>query len=218
MVATPHRNGVGIPVEVPGLNTIIPEFEDGRLLVVESGPDPAKSFFVRQLTLTALRDRRPVTFVTTRDRGELETLLTSEAGNRTWSENEVRLVESEAPDHLERLASPDGLLAVDSFSFLTLDSSGSEVAQLLRALRVACHEQRTTVVLATDRGMVEPRSEAVLAHLADGVLEFRSREAPEGLQRFLRVAKWTNGKIVDRNIHYEFDGKRISVDLRSRVL
>lgn len=218
MVAVPHRTDVGIPVEVPGLNTIIPEFEDGRLIVVESGADPAKSFFVRQLTLTALRGGRAVTFVTTRDRGELESLLTAEAGNRSWSENEVRLVEGAEPDHLERMANPDGLLAVDSFSFLTLDSTGPEVARLLRALRVACHEQRTTIVLATDRGMVETRSNAVLAHLADGVLEFHSREAPEGLQRFLRVPKWTTGKIVDRNIHYEFDGSRISVDLRSRVL
>ena len=37
---------MGIPVEVPGLDSVIPEIPDGRMVVVESGPDPAKSFFI----------------------------------------------------------------------------------------------------------------------------------------------------------------------------
>src|ERR1700691_4378907 len=57
---------MGIPVEVPGLNTIIPEIGEGRLVVVESGADPAKSFFVRRLTLSAVQAHLAVTFVTSR--------------------------------------------------------------------------------------------------------------------------------------------------------
>jgi KaiC/GvpD/RAD55 family RecA-like ATPase len=81
-----------------------------------------------------------------------------------------------------------------------------------------CRHQGTTAVLATDRGMFEPRAEAVVNHLADGLIQFHTREAPEGVQRFLRIPKWMDGKFVDRNIYYEFDGKRIAIDLRSRVL
>jgi hypothetical protein len=57
-----------------------------------------------------------------------------------------------------------------------------------------------------------------VTHLSDGFIQFHAREGPEGVLRFLRIPKWMDGKFVDRNIYYEFDGKRISVDLRSRVL
>ena len=209
---------MGLPVEVPGLNTIIPEFEEGRLIVVESGADPAKSFFVRQIALTAHREGWPVNFVTSRDRRELEIQLTREAGSRPWNESEMSIAEQDSIRELESRGAMGGLLAVDSFSFLTLDSAGPAVARLLRNLRAIAREQRTTVVLATDRGMFDPRTEAIVAHLADGVLEFHAKEAPEGLLRFLRVPKWPDGRLMDRNIHYEFDGKRIAVDLRRRVL
>jgi hypothetical protein len=58
----------------------------------------------------------------------------------------------------------------------------------------------------------------VVTHLSDGYLQFHAREGPEGVLRFLRIPKWMDGKFVDRNIYYEFDGKRIAIDLRRRVL
>jgi hypothetical protein len=74
------------------------------------------------------------------------------------------------------------------------------------------------VVLAIDRGMFDPRSEAVVVHLSDGLLQFQSREGTEGLMRYLRIPKWTEGKFFDRNVYYEFDGARLAIDLRHRVL
>jgi len=208
---------MGIPVEVPGLDTILPEVADGSVVVAESGADSAKNFFVRRLGLTALRIGRPVTFVISRDRGELLGLFAQEGG-RTGLDDDLKIVERDAVADLSDFASRGGLLAVDSFSLLTLDLQAAELAAMLRGLRAQCREKKTSVLLGTDRGMFEPRGEAVVAHLADGVLQFHSREGPEGLIRFLRIPKWTEGKFFDRNIYYEFDGKRIAIDLRSRVL
>jgi KaiC/GvpD/RAD55 family RecA-like ATPase len=208
---------MGIPVEVPGLDTILPELTEGRVVVVESGADSAKSFFVRRLGLTALRAGWPVTFVISRDREELLGLLSREGGPIGLADD-LEIVERDVVSDLGPFASKGGLLAVDSFSFLTLDLPPPKLAALLRGLRTECREKLTTVLLGTDRGMFEPRGEAVVAHLADGVLQFHAREGPEGLLRFLRIPKWTEGKFVDRNIYYEFDGKRLAIDLRSRVL
>jgi len=209
---------MGIPIEVPGLNTIIPELGDGRLVVVESGADPAKSFFVRTLSLSALRAGRPVTWITSRDRTELRDQLVTEGALAPWDESNPLILEKDAVPDLEPYGQPGGLLAVDSFSFLTLDLGGSRVATMLRGIRALCHDRKTTVVLATDRGMFEPRAEAVSSHLADGVIQFHAKEGPEGLIRYLRIPKWTDGRFMDRNVYYEFDGRRIAVDLRSRVL
>jgi len=209
-----------IPVEVPGLDTIIPTLQEGSLFVVESGADPAKSFFIRRIARTALRLGRPVSFLISRDQRELRELMVSEGTSEEAGGGSSRLTVEEL-DHLEKLngyAAPGGLLAVDSFSFLTLDLPPSKLAPLLRSLRSLALDNKTTVLLGTDRGMFEPRSEAVAMHLADGVMQFHSREGPEGLARYLRVPKWSNGKFVDRNIYYDFDGHRIAIDLRRRVL
>jgi KaiC/GvpD/RAD55 family RecA-like ATPase len=209
---------MSIPIEIPGLDTIIPELGEGKVVVVESGADAAKSFFVRRLSLTAGRSGWPVTFVTSRDRDELQALLAAERGDTPMPQRWIQIQERDAVQGLEEFAESGGLLAIDSFSFLTLDLPPDALARSLRALRLQCRDRGTTAVLGTDRGMFEPRSEAVAIHLADGLLQFHTREAPEGVQRFLRIPKWMDGKFVDRNVYYEFDGKRIAIDLRSRVL
>jgi hypothetical protein len=209
---------MGIPVEVPGLNTIIPEIGDGRLVVLESGADPAKSFFIRRLALSALNAHLPVTFLTSRDRDEVRDQFSREGGRPAWEEGAAEILEPDAITDLELFGGNGGLLAVDSFSYLTLELDGPQLAKLLRGVRNLCREKHTTVILATDRGMYEPRAEAVTAHLADGVIQFHAKEGPEGLVRYLRIPKWSDGRFIDRNIYYDFDGKRIAVDLRSRVL
>jgi hypothetical protein len=209
---------MGIPVEVPGLNTILPEIGEGRLIVVESGADPAKSFFVRRITLSAIQAHMAVTFLTSRDRDEVRDQLSREGGRPAWEEGTTEIVEQDEIKDLEMYGGAGGLLAVDSFSYLTLELSGPELAHLLRGVRNICREKHTTVILATDRGMYEPRAEAVTAHLADGVIQFHAKEGAEGLIRYLRIPKWSDGRFIDRNIYYDFDGKRIAVDLRSRVL
>jgi KaiC/GvpD/RAD55 family RecA-like ATPase len=209
---------VSIPIEVPGLDTIIPELEEGRLVIVESGADSAKSFFVRRLSLTAGKAGWPVTFVTSRDETEVRSLLSQEGGPSQPTNGWIQIHERDELVDFEEIEPDGGLLTVDSYSFLTLNVPPPLMAASLRRLRSACRTRKMTAILATDRGMFDPRSEAVVTHLADGFLQFHAREGPEGVVRFLRIPKWMDGKFVDRNIYYEFDGKRIAIDLRSRVL
>ncbi len=209
---------MSLPVEVAGLNTIIPELSEGKVVLVESGADAAKSYFVRRLSLTGGRTGWPVTFVTSRDRDELQSQLAVERGDEKLPDVWIQIHERDALQDLAEFAEHGGLLAIDSFSFLTLDLAPDALARALRGLRVACRSRGTAAVLAIDRGMFDPRSEAVAIHLADGLVQFHAREAPEGVQRFLRIPKWMDGRFVDRNIYYEFDGKRIAIDLRNRVL
>jgi len=209
---------MSIPIEVPGLDVILREIGEGKLVVVESGADAAKSFFVRRLSLSAGKIGWPVTFVTSRDKDELQAHFAVERGDSPLSDRWIDIREEDRVKDLDDLADGGGLLAMDSFSFLALDQPAEGIARSLRELRSICHHRGTSAVLATDRGMLDPRADAVVNHLADGLLQFHTRESPDGVQRYLRIPKWMDGKFVDRNIYYEFDGKRISVDLRNRVL
>jgi len=209
---------MSIPVEVPGLDMILPELPEGKLVIAESGADSAKSFFVRRLSLTAGRAGWPVTFVTSRDRDELQAQFSAEHGPAPMPERWVEILERDEIAELDEFGRGGGLLAIDSFSFLTLDLPADALARSLRKLRALCRRRGTTAVLGTDRGMFEPRNEAIAVHMADGLLQFHTREGPEGVVRYLRVPKWMDRSFVDRNIYYEFDGKRLAIDLRRRVL
>ena len=209
---------MSLPVEVPGLDTILPEIGDGTIVIVEGGADLAKSFFIRRLCRTALHAGRPVSFVTSQDARELTQLFARENGESSEAFGQIRIVERDTVDSLSEFVPEGGLLAVDSFSFLTLDLSPADLARMLRDLHRTSQEAGTTTLLATDQGMLEPRAEAVVTHLAEGHIEFHAQEGTEGLVRFLRVPKWADGRFVDRNIYYDFDGRRIAIDLRSRVL
>lgn len=207
-----------IPITIPGLDTLLPKISEGTVVVVEGSADAAKGFFVRHLALTAGRSGLPVTFVTSRDRDELHAQISAEQGATVLPDPWIHIHERDAVQNLEEFGGGGGLLALDSFSFLTLDLSPDALAHSLRALRSQCRHRRTTAVLGTDRGMFSPRSEAIAVHLADGLLQFHTREGADGVQRFLRVPKWMDGRFIDRNVYYEFDGKRLAIDLRSRVL
>ena len=208
---------MNIPVEIPGLNTLIPEVAEGRLVVVEGGTDAAKSFFVRRIALTALRGSWPVTFVISRDRLELLGLLATEGGS-PGPDGQLTIVEKESIHSLDEFATKSGLLVVDSFSFLTLELPAVELAHMLRHLRELCQTHGLSVLLAIDRGMMASHAEAVTAHMSDGLLQFHTQEGPEGVFRFLRISKWTGVGLVEKNIYYEFDGKRLAIDLRNRVI
>ena len=209
---------MSLPVEVPGLDTLLSAIDDGTILIVEGGADVAKSFFVRRLCRTALHAGRPVSFITSRDGNEMRQLFARENGEARGASAGVQVVERDSIDTLVEFMPPGGLLAVDSFSFLTLGLAPPDLALMLRELHRVARRDGTTALLATDQGMFDPRSEAVVTHLAEGHIEFRAMEGTEGLVRFLRIPKWVDGRFVDRNIYYHFDGSRMAIDLRNRVL
>ena len=209
---------MAIAVEIPGLDTIIPQVEDGKIIVVESGADGVKSFFVRRFARTALHSGRPVTFITSRDGPELSKALLNVFDEPLVQQGALRVIERDSLEGWDGIDALRGLLVIDSFSFLTLNISATHLSELLRRLRLVAHAEKLTVALATDRGMSGAQSEAILGHLSDGWIQFHAKEGAEGLIRFLRVPKWMEGTLVDRNIYYEYDGKRLAIDLRRRVL
>ena len=209
---------MSLPIEIAGLDTLLPDIDDGTIVIVEGGADVAKNFFVRRLCRTAFHAGRPITFITSRDGSEVQALFTRENGEATRTGASINVLERDAVDSLSAFIPKGGVLAVDSFSFLTLGLAPTDLALMLRELHRTTRETGAIVLLATDQGMLDPRGEAVVTHLAEGHIEFHAQEGTEGLLRFIRIPKWADGRFIDRNIYYEFDGKRIAIDLRARVL
>jgi KaiC/GvpD/RAD55 family RecA-like ATPase len=189
-----------VAVEVPGLDAYLPEVPDGRLVLLEGGLAPAKGHLARQLGRTAAAQGRPVALLTTRGAEDADGLRVQPV--TAWPA-------AGAP--------PGHDLVVDSFSLLALDASPAEVAQRVRALRDACARDGRIAILVLDDGHLDAAARAACHHLADGVVQFLSRDDPEGLVPYLRVPKWMDGAGVDKNLFYGFTGRQILIDTRRRV-
>jgi hypothetical protein len=193
-----------VAIEVPGLDAFTPEVPDGRVVLVEGDLSPAKGHLARRIGRTAAAGQRPVALMTTR------------GGETAESAEGVQVHDVAAwPAH----GHPDGHdLVVDSFSLLALDVPPATVAERVRAIRRDCQRNGRIAVLVLDDGQLDPAARAACHHLADGVIQFLTRDDADGPVSYLRIPKWMDRAGADKNLFYGFDGRQILIDTRRRVI
>jgi archaellum biogenesis ATPase FlaH len=190
-----------VAIEVPGLDAFAPEVPDGRVLLLEGDLSPAKGHLARRIGRTAAAAKRPVALMTTRG-GEAAPVGVALHDVAAW------------PAH----GHPDGHdLVIDSFSLLALDATPAVVAERVRAIRRDCQKTGRIAVLVLDDGQLGPAARAACHHLADGVIQFLTRDDSDGPVNFLRIPKWMDRAGADKNLFYGFDGRQILIDTRRRV-
>ena len=228
---------MGLKIPVDGLSHFIGEIPEGSLILFEGSVELAPTYFALLVAGSAQPERGKVAVICTRTKETftshclqmgIEPSRFSVIEKYIWEEWEEK---TEKGDHDEwererekdlimncktNLAS-NGILLIDSFSYMVQDHKPAELRKILEELRFACRSNNAIVMLVTERGMLGAQQEAVMAHLADGVIHFMTREGKEGESRFLRIPKWVRGEFISENIYYTVDEGRMSVDVRSRI-
>ncbi len=204
---------MGIPIHITGLNEFIPEIPDGTMILVEGSIDPIASIFVQQLANVATDHKDLVTYITSRTKEEVLEMV------RFHNKNPPSFTVVEDPSYLHwtDYLKLNSMLIIDSFSYLVLDKSMLEVRQILQDFLRMSRQQEAVVLITMEQGMLDPKIEVTIAHLADGIFHFLTRDTSVGVAHLIRIPKWVTGNSFDDNIYYKFDGRRINVDLRARV-
>ena len=203
---------MGIPISIPGLSEYISEIPNGNTILVEGDIDPIKTLFIQQLAVEASQRGQTVHYITSRAKEEdLEQIVFYH------SDIVFPIIEERSHRHWKNYIEKDGILILDTFSYLILDKPLSEVRSYLEEIDSLCKQRNAIVFLSVDTGMLESKIHITVRHLADGILCFMSRDTNKGIARFIRIPKWMNRHSFAENIYYSFDGKKINVDLRSRV-
>ena len=200
-------------MDLPGLDVLVKEVPPGRIVLVEGGLDPSKSFLAEHVARRAADRGRKVLFVTSRERDTILDRMALRGDLPTG----VDVVALERWEDLGLPRTGDRDLVVDAFSYFMIGRDGADVARSLRELRGYAHRSGCAALLTMERDMLPPETVHVIGHLTDGVLQFHMREGDDGLQRFLRIPKWTHGEVFTHNIYYDFDGRRLLIDTRRRV-
>ena len=203
-----------IPIEIPGLNQMIPSLQTGRLVMVRGGEDQAKRYFAQYLGEMGKKQGLSLIYVTSREKDEVFDQYRSSFNDGQG----ITVLEEQSPIQWALLLREGTLLVIDSFSYLMMDADMASFRGSLEGMRQACRKNGSVVVLVVDRGMITPEKEAVTLHLVDGAVDFLTKETNEGLVRFIRIGRWMGNRVHDENIFYTFEEQHINVDLRKRVV
>jgi len=205
---------MGIPIAITGLNELIPEIPEGNLILVISRINPVGTIFAQSIALGASKHNYSVTYITSRTCREV-------AEQITYYQNEaakgLHIIEERSYRRWKDYIDKKSLVVIDSFSYLALEVSLPEVRIILEEFLHFCQERNAIVVLTMEEGMLDPKVEISIAHLADGIFKFMTRDTSKGIAQFIRIPKWMKAQAFNDNINYTFEGKKINVDLRSRV-
>lgn len=204
---------MGIPISITGMSAYIKDISDGNLLLVQGSIDPITSIFVQTLSTIAIKEGKPVNFITSRAEEEVREQVQLFQSNGF----DFPIIEERSHRHWENYIVDDGLMVIDSFSYLNLERPLSEVRRVLEDFLKLCKQKNAIVLLTIERSMLSEQVEVTCAHLADGIFNFLTKDTDKGIRRYIRIPKWMDGRSFDDNIYYQFDGREIRVDLRSRV-
>jgi archaellum biogenesis ATPase FlaH len=197
---------------MPGLSQFIKEVPEGSMISIEGGVDHPKAVMVGVIASTAQEKGWHISYVCPRGRcGSLQGLPGK------WKED-LSLVEGDAPTLWRDHAKTKNLLIIDSLSYLMQGRDVSDFKHVMEEVKSACRISGAVVIQLVELGMLEQWAEVLSGFYADGIVQFLSKDAADGLTRFIRIPKWMSGSSYDRNIYYSYEEGRINIDLRYRVV
>ncbi len=207
---------MGISIDMAGLKHFIPEIPDGQIILIEGKLDPIKTFFVKHLGLVACKNGRRVTFISSKNKVELRESLNN--GKCDFDTSNFEVIDERSSRHWKDHIAEESILIIDSFSYLMLDKSLYEFRDVMEDMRDECKTKNAITILTLVDGMLGEKEEITTEYLADGIIRFLTKEGPKGKERYIRIPRWIGNVSFDDNINYTFDGKKMNVDQRERVV
>ena len=205
---------MGLRIPVSGLDQHIGEIPAGSLVLVEGPLDPAKTTMAMGLAAEAAGAGWLVVFITSRHEAPVIAALDQKGGPT----GRIRVLGMRPPSVWNPLIKGNTLILVDSFSYIVQEVQGLILRQTLEETRRLCIQHGAIVFLTMEPGMLDPRVERSIEHIADGIISLHMRESPDGIVRFLRIPVWMDGRTVDRNVNYTIERDLMTVDTRARVV
>lgn len=203
-----------IPIDIPGLTQFISSIPSGNVLLIRGESDQVKSYFAEYLGVKAQQVGGRVSLLTSRGKDDVLKDLKGYFGDKVSFD----LHEEQTWPKWLGYVRPGNVLIIDSFSFMMQGQSATVLKATLEQLRRAVKHTDSVIILVMDDGMMQKTYEVLMGHLMDGIITFNNRETSEGITRFIRILRWMDGRVLDNNIYYTFNEKRINVDLRYRVV
>jgi KaiC/GvpD/RAD55 family RecA-like ATPase len=202
-----------LTMPIPGLSNFIKEVPDGSLIHVEGGIDSVKSAFAIQLAGSAAERGWLAVMASTRWLPDLRSEV-----EYAFPKGTFEILSVKDSSSLAGHTAPKTVFVADSFSYLSLEMSPAALKTSLESLRGVCKNTGCIAILVTDAGTMGLERESIVTQVCDGVVQFLSRESQERYARFIRIPKWVGGVSLGENLYYDYDGRRINIDLRARVV
>lgn len=122
------------------------------------------------------------------------------------------------PFNFSKAFRPGSLVIIDSVEYLLYHLDHDELMEVFESMNEKCKEAGSILIMVGQISTLDIKSQVIIRHNVDGIMQFLYNERPEGINRFIRIPRWTDGRPYDSNIFYKYENERINIDLRSRVV
>ncbi|RJS84228.1 hypothetical protein CW713_02920 [Methanophagales archaeon] len=174
-----------------------------KVILVEEEFGNIKSLFAQQVAVELAKKNRKILYITQRSRKEIEEQMQIYGMDLDESiETSDKLIKSDDYD----------LIIIENFSIPFSEREIKEIMDLIADLR----KMRVTVLILSDRGIMDKKRESVVRAMVDGVIQFRfEAEGVDRIRRSIVIPKFPH--VVDEIIPFKVDGSGIVIDTRRRV-
>ncbi len=179
---------------------------EGDVILIEEEFGSVKSIFAQQVAVELANKNGKTLYITQRSRKEIE-----EQMHRYGMEFDDR-IDIETTDKVTESWGNYDLVIIENFSISFVERRTKEILDLIAGLR----EMAATVLILSDKGILDRKQESVVRAMVDGVIQFRfETEGVDRIRRSIVIPKFSH--VVDEIIPFKVNGSGISIDTRRRV-
>jgi KaiC/GvpD/RAD55 family RecA-like ATPase len=178
----------------------------GKVILIEEEFGGVKSIFAQRVAVELANKNGKTLYVTQRPRKEIE-----EQMHIYGMEFDAR-IDIETTDKVTKSWGDYDLIIIENFSILFVERKTKEIVDLIADLR----EKAATVLILSDKGILDRKQESVIRAMVDGVIQFRfETEGVDRIRRSIVIPKFSH--VIDEIIPFKVDGSGISIDTRRRI-
>jgi hypothetical protein len=205
---------MSVEIPISGYPDQLSEIHNGDVILFESEEDLIPTFLSHDLGHSYLKDGGKVLYITSRTEKEVNTQLL-----RLDSKGvDFDIYEKVDPKQFTKAFSTGAMIIIDSIEYLIEHLQKEEYIEIFEGMKQKCKESGSILLMIGRIDLLDPMKARIIRHNVDGILQFLHNERPEGINRFILIPKWTDGKPYDMKIYFKYQVDRITIDLRSRVV
>jgi hypothetical protein len=205
---------MSIEIPISGFPEELSTIRNGDIILFETGEDMIPTFLAQTLGFQYVKHGGKVLYITSRSESDINNQLMKLDSKGLPFE----IYEKVDPFKFIKAFSPGSMIIIDSLSYLISNLKQDDLIEIFESMNEQCKKVGSILLLVGNLKIFDEASRIIIRHNCDGIYQFLYNERSEGINRFIRIPRWTDGRPYDINIFYNYQNERINIDLRSRVV
>lgn len=205
---------MGIEIPITGMPDEISEIEQGKVILIEGGEDSLARYLSQRIAHEYSKKGRSCIMISSRP----ESLVNEDLKMIGPNSMVFDIYEEVHPSKFSKAFSSGSMVVVDRLDYIMGKNIIDDPHKLFEDLGEICRSSDSILILVSRIGGMEGPIDKIIKHNVDGIIQFSTIEKQEGISRYMRFIKWTDGLPYDNYIPFKYHNNKFNIDLRSKVI